>query len=383
MRVLQVIKGLDIGGANGGSEKFGLELSRRLRAVGASVSLCAFYRYGTVTETALENQLRGEGVDVLFGLERGQGNPWPGFRRLAQFCRSESVQIVHSHFQVGSLAAVSLKQSGVVDHIIRTAHISKEWGDGAIAWAARQIFTNGWFPVVFDAEVGVSKGIVDRLDRRAMARVLHKRATCIYNGLPDPLVDEALGRVQARWARAADESRFVIGSVGRLTPRKGYRYLIEAMGSIVDSIPNACLMLVGEGEERRELTELARRLHVERQVEFLGQSAGVMDLLGKMDLFVLPSLQEGLPTAIMESMACGTPVVASDIPGTRELVTREKNGWLVEPANPEALARAIISAYQRPDLRQKYSLQAAASLSQFKLKEIAASYLNLYSRGGF
>ena len=93
-------------------------------------------------------------------------------------------------------------------------------------------------------------------------------------------------------------------------------------------------------------------------------------LLQEMDLFVLPSLWEGFPTVLLESMVCKAPVIATDIPGTRELVISGQNGWLVAPEDPNALAKTIIEALSQPAFRTAYSQKAFMNVQRFTIENI-------------
>lgn len=135
----------------------------------------------------------------------------------------------------------------------------------------------------------------------------------------------------------------------RLELQKGHRYLLEA-ARLLPGVRFAC---VGEGELRDELTTEAVRLGVADRVDFLGFRRDMGALLRACDLVVLPSLQEGLPLALIEAMAAGRAVVATDIGGTRELVLGGETGILVRPEDPEALARAIEDVLGDPGLMER------------------------------
>ena len=124
----------------------------------------------------------------------------------------------------------------------------------------------------------------------------------------------------------------LLGSVGRLVEDKGHVYAVRALAGVSDVEPGARLLIVGEGPEEGRLREEARRLGLERRVLFLGFRAGVLGLLKACDLFVLPSLEEGLPVTVVEAMACALPVIASDVGGIRSLVVSGETGLLVPPA---------------------------------------------------
>jgi len=133
----------------------------------------------------------------------------------------------------------------------------------------------------------------------------------------------------------------VIGTIGRLSEEKGTQYLIKAMGLLRESNPQLKLEVVGSGPQRVQLEALAAELMLTSRVQFLGWQQSVFKYLEGWDLCILPSLEEGFGLAAAEAMASGVPVVASRVGGLEEVVLHEETGWLVEPGNPETLARQI------------------------------------------
>ena len=136
-------------------------------------------------------------------------------------------------------------------------------------------------------------------------------------------------------------------SVAQLIARKNHKVLIEAVSKL--NKPDFHLFIVGDGVQDSELKELAKTLNVENQVHFLGFRKDVYRLTGAADLFLFASLQEGLPVAIMEAMASGLPIIASDIRGNSDLIDKEKGGWLILPTDSEGFAAAIESALSQKD----------------------------------
>lgn len=142
----------------------------------------------------------------------------------------------------------------------------------------------------------------------------------------------------------AGAGRRVVLTVARLDPGKGHRYLLSAAAQV----PDALFVLAGEGPERAALEQQARQLGIEDRVVFLGQREDVPELLASCDLFVLPSLNEGLPLSILEAMAAGRPVLATDVGGVGETVVAGETALLVPPRDPEGLARAMRAVLDDP-----------------------------------
>ena len=144
--------------------------------------------------------------------------------------------------------------------------------------------------------------------------------------------------------RAAGER--VVLALARLDPQKGLDHLVRAAARM----PDVTVRIAGGGPLRGELEELARAQGVDDRVTFLGERSDVPELLEACDVFVLPSLYEGLPLSILEAMAAGRPVVATDIPGTRQAVHDGRTGLLVPPGDDAALATAITRVLDDPAL---------------------------------
>jgi len=150
----------------------------------------------------------------------------------------------------------------------------------------------------------------------------------------------------------------LVGIVARLSDVKGHTYLLQAMRVVIKSFPWVKLLVVGEGKMKDALVKEADDLGIKNNVIFLPRVGGTKDVLAAMDVFVMPSLQEGLGLALMEAMAQGLAVVGSAVGGIKTLIKNEHNGLLVEPANPAALAEALMRLLS--DERMRNNLGANA-----------------------
>jgi glycosyltransferase involved in cell wall biosynthesis len=174
-----------------------------------------------------------------------------------------------------------------------------------------------------------------------MARTLRaaldseRKVRVIHNGVAlDP---PAMASASLRAALSPTPDRPLVLTVARLHPQKGLAYLLSA----ATCVPNAVFLVAGDGPQRGALEAESRRLGLGERVIFLGHRGDVPALLACCDLFVLPSLFEGLPVSVLEAMAAGKPVIATAIGGTDEAVVHGETGLLVQPGDPVALAEAI------------------------------------------
>lgn len=141
----------------------------------------------------------------------------------------------------------------------------------------------------------------------------------------------------------------LIGTVGRLHPAKDHAGLLDAYVRVRRRHPDTVPLIAGDGPLRAMLESRARAEGLGDHVRFLGDRADVGDLLGGLDLFVLSSVTEGYPVVLVEACASGLPIVATDVGGNAEIVEHERNGLLVPPRNPAALASAIVAVLEQPE----------------------------------
>ena len=179
----------------------------------------------------------------------------------------------------------------------------------------------------------------------------------------------------------------VVGSVGWLTEVKGHRFLIEALARLKPHHPKLHVVIVGSGRLREEYLALAERLGVGEAVHLLGERQDVPDCLAAMDLFVLPSRNEGMGRALVEAMAAGRPVIASNVGGIPALVEDRRTGRLVPPGDVVALAEAIDELVRRPDAAKALGAAASESIgsrfgAQAMVRAVGAVYETALAKAG-
>ena len=145
----------------------------------------------------------------------------------------------------------------------------------------------------------------------------------------------------------------VLGTVGRLSPEKGHHNFLEAMSVLIQQGKNFHAIIIGDGPLKDELAQRTKILHLEEHVSWVGPQSNVPDWLHFFDLFVLPSHWEGISMALLEAMATGLPIVATDVGGNPEVIEHGRSGLLVAPSNPQQLSEAISRLIENPTLRQE------------------------------
>jgi glycosyltransferase involved in cell wall biosynthesis len=186
-------------------------------------------------------------------------------------------------------------------------------------------------------------------------------------------------REQARRAFGIGPNEMAIGAIGALEMRKGHHYLIEAFAQKTAANAHWRCFIAGEGSQRATLMGTIGRLGLNGHVNLLGALDDPRLLLAALDMFVMPSLKEGMGVALLEAMACGLPVIGSKTGGIVDLIEHEKTGLLVPPADPQALMRALLRLSADAQLRRRLGAAARERVStEFSFAGVAARTLELY-----
>lgn len=219
--------------------------------------------------------------------------------------------------------------------------------------------------------------------RKEMQKISNKEILVIPNGID---MDRS-NNLSPNFKESADTKKKIMIFVGNLRPEKGLSYLIEAMDYITRNNINIHLLLVGEGSQRENLEKLVDKLNINDKVTFSGKATTeeVTVYLKNSDVFVLPSLHEGFPNVLLEAMASGLPIVATDVNGVNEIVEDRKNGFLVRPKNSKEIAEKILLLLDDEDLRKNICKENRKKASKYSwqrtVKMLEYTYKNALKRG--
>lgn len=225
--------------------------------------------------------------------------------------------------------------------------------------------------MIVDRYIAVSGGVAEKLGRLIFS---HDKIRVVKNGISIENFPCTKSNTLRELLKDNKDMPIVL-TVARLDKQKGHEYLIEA----ASMVPEAVFALVGDGPERGKLETYVKEMNLEKRLVFLGYREDIQEILSGCDLFVLPSLYEGLPLAILEAMAAGKPVIASDINGTDEIINDGKTGILVPPADPNAIAEAIRRVLSDPSLARNLAASGKErAYSEFSSKKMVEGVTRVY-----
>ncbi|MFH1723652.1 MAG: glycosyltransferase [Elusimicrobiota bacterium] len=187
-------------------------------------------------------------------------------------------------------------------------------------------------------------------------------------------------RADRRRELGLSDKDILLGAVGRLDEQKGHVYLLEAVAKLAAVHPVRCV-IIGEGPLRKPLEAMISSLGLEGKAVLLGEQQDIHSWLSALDIFVLPSLWEGLPNSVLEAMAVGLPVVATEVDGVPEAISHEISGLLCKPNNAQALYVPIQDLIVEPALRQRLGQRAQQVVTEnFKLMDMIQKYEDAYKK---
>lgn len=304
-----------------------------------------------------------------------KGN-WEAYRQLRKLLDEEQYDIIHCHTPMGSvitrLAAGSARNKGT--KVIYTAHGFHFYkGSPALNWLV-------YYPIEKILSHRTDLLLTMNHEDYRRAKAFKAKRVEIVNGVGMDLSRFSVAapeeKLEVRKELGLRESDTFAISVAQLIKRKNHAVLIDAVHKLHD--PSLHLFILGDGIQEQELRKKSKALGLENQVHLLGFRNDVYRLCRAADLFLFASLQEGLPVAVMEAMACGLPIIASNIRGNTDLIDTGEGGWLVDPTDADGFADAIRSALQSRenwDQMMEYNLR---KVQQYGIPAVVEQMAGIY-----
>lgn len=300
------------------------------------------------------------------------------FWKLLSIFKKEDFDLVHTHTaKAGALGRLAARLAGV-KAVIHTPHGHNFYG--YFNW-----FFSRWIIIIEKILTGFSDKIIvltqlEKIDYRKFGVANEDKTILVYMGLElDKFIPGNIDKIKNS-LKIGSQAK-VIGFVGRLEEIKGADFFVQAAGLCLKTNPRAKFTLAGEGSLRRKLEEKVNSAGFKEQIIFLGWREDVADIMGILDILVLPSLNEAVGIVLIEAQSLGVPVIASNVGGIPEMINPGESGILIPPADPEALASAINHLLADPQRLQNMSLAAKTWVKdRFKAEQMVAKIIDIYQQ---
>ena len=348
----------------GGAERMLASLATELQAAGSHNVVIA----PAGGEGWLAQELRGTGVQVeLFRLDRPISGTFA--RWLTEMLRRHRVALAHSHeFTMAVYGAWAARRAGAA-HVF-TMHGSRYYAERWRRRIALRLAAALSGPVVT-----VSHSLAQHLRRDLWLRAA--RIVTIPNGARQTPVAQSSLRDELQ---LADTDRLAV-AVGNLYPVKGHAYLLQALALLTARFPQLHVAIAGRGELADSLIAQARSLQITNRIHLLGLRSDIGNVLAAADVFVLPSLSEGVPLALLEAMMAARPIVATAVGEVPTVLDGGRAGVLVPPQDAAALAEALANVLADPTRAGRLGAAAAARAGEvYTLDAMIDRYVSLYAK---
>ena len=363
MRRVKVLQLISSGGYYG-AENMLLNLCASQEMADCQNSLLLFYNVH-VPNVEFYERARRRGLSVRMVHCNGRAD-WRAVRQIEEYIQEDAVDIVHTHGYkadlYGYLAAWRCHKP-----VVATCH---NWVGGTAALGIYNQLDRMALKK-FNALAAVSDTVAQRL---LAFGVPAEKIKIIANGIDVKAFERAepLPLLNA-------EGSAVVGVVARLDLQKGFEYLLQAARELCKTFHGLKIVIVGEGPDREAIEEMIQQYGLQSNVILAGQQSNMPAIYAAMDIFVLPSLNEGLPMTVLEAMAASKPVIATRVGAIPSVIKDGENGLLVDPKNSEGLRNAIASLLDDPERRQRLGVQAHAWVSRnYTSEAMALKYREMY-----
>lgn len=358
-----------------GTERHMLDLARGLRAAGA-VPIIACPRVSVLGDRA-----RGEGIEHL-PVEKGGFIDWPAINAIRRKLRDGSADIIHAHngrTALSAALAVKLERRGsyvLTQHFLVPSRATRKGLKAVVSNRLHRWISRGAGHVIAISDAS-RQGIEER------GEAASGNVTTIPNGIPQPDTGRLADPAAIRAELGIGSSQPLIVCAARLELEKDVASLIAAMPAVLAAVPEAVCAIAGNGSQYDLLAAQIGKLRLGKSVRLLGFREDAISLIHAADIFVLPSLAEPFGLVLIEAMALGKPVIATNIGGPVEIVENRQTGLLVPPAEPKALADAITRILLDKPLRLG---MGAGGLARFKehytVERMTGAILEAYRKAG-
>jgi len=362
VRVLQLISS----GGYYGAENMLLNLAQSQKSIGCDPCLLLFYNVHQ-PNVALYERARSRGISVRMLRCEGRAD-LRAIREIREYIRTDQVDLIHTHGYKADLYGY-LAARREAKPIVATCH---NWLGGTAALGIYNRLDRMALRK-FNGVAAVSNAVAGQLRD---ARIAENKIHTIANGID---IDKFCGAEPAWFGSSPGAKEKTIGIVARLDLQKGFEYLLQAIAGLTNSHPDLRLVIVGEGPDQGAIQSMADRLNLIPRIVFAGQRGDMANVYAGFDIFVLPSLNEGLPMTVLEAMASSRPVIASRVGAIPTVVRDGETGLLVDQKDVVGLRAALDRLLSDPAFSSRLAIQGHAWVRRhFTSDAMAENYLRMY-----
>lgn len=363
-RLVQITHDLDLGGL----QQVVYNICRTIDRNRFDVSVICLRERG-----CFASDVEALGIPVYLIEQKPGGVDYLASLKVARLLREIGADVIHTHntqpFMDGTPAALLAG----VKTVIHTDH-ARVFPDKTRYMVIEKLMSLYAYRVV-----GCSEHTSQQLIR--YERISPAKIVTIPNGIDGSRFEISIDKAAKRRELGLRDHGPIMGLAVRLSDQKGITFLLQAMPAILKSHPDTTLLIAGDGDLKGALQQEARDLGIADNVVFCGPRKDIPELLKLLDIYVLPSKWEGLPMVILEAMAAGCPVVATNVGGNATAVIDGVTGRLIKAENPEALVDALVPLLDSESLRAQYATQARKLFDEkFTAAAMTRQYERLYTR---
>lgn len=324
--------------------------------------------------TSLDKGLPKESAEENFYIHRFKTSKIPILRTVSYYMNS-FVTVKKINPDIVHIQTIFLALSGLlIKKFLHKPYVVYGRGsDVYFSWRFKNLISK---PILKNADAVIA--LTEDM-KREVQKIYDREVFVIPNGI-DLERFENLSKEVSRKRLKIKEAEKIIIFVGGLRPVKGVKYLIEAMKIVMDKNENTSLFIVGDGEERGYLESLVRNLNIERYVTFIGKvpNEDIPEYMVASDVFVLPSLSEGFPVTVVEAMASGLPIVATNVRGLPEIIKSGEKGFLVESKNANEIAEKVLLLLEDDVLRERISKNNREEVKKYSWENVVEKLEGVY-----
>ena len=365
VNVLRIIPSLEMGGV----ERTLTSILPRLDKKKYKVYLCCLFKRDKLADT-----MESLNIPIIKFKMRARldfdGKYIIGILRLAYLMKKMQIDIVHTHLYRANIAGrIAAKLAGV-PVIIANEHNIDSWkkfpqklNDRVLAGITNKIIV-------------VSNAVKDFYINKI--GIPEDKITTIYNGVDIPKFQIHVDINKKKKEFGIKSSEKIITIIGRLHQQKGHCYFLKAAQIIVKKKPNVKFLIVGDGPLGSQLRDMSNDLKISKNVIFAGLRNDIPQILAMSDISVLTSLREGFSITVLESMAAGKPVIATNVGGNSEIIEHGKTGFIIQPKSPEDMALYSLNLINNQELAKRMGQEAEKRVLNFSIDRMVEKTENLY-----